>query len=414
MRYSDEDVFVYQLMDLLVCEYDYKIVNVPGNRRDVWLANEKNEIFPMIRITPTVASSTVFEKDYLTKVLKALSVLINSEKPLLILNTNKDSAAFVEEDFIQVVTLDRFVSDENVASAFPRMIEKVHSVQDNQGECARLMRHLENNQKKKAQEAKKFNWKNAPKVSIAFIIVSVIAYIFAQMIAKGADVSAWIADVVIAGGYYKALVVYGHEYWRLLTTSFIHYDIFSLLFYGLTLYRMGRMFENEYGKEKFFLTFIVSALVGNACVFVFAENNVSIGLGGAIYGIFAALLVNLWETNSFKSPFKRMQVSQLFGMILCALLFSGADLLSFIGGFVSGLFMAVILSKSAKFKDVKHHFMICSLLSIVCLVYGCISIKTAFPEYNTLNQQIVEEYTRLGLDEQAKKVDNYFINAYEE
>ena len=84
MQYNDEDVFVYQLMDMLVCDYNYKIVNVPGGKRDVWLANDQHERFPMIRLTSAQSTSIVFEKDYISKIKKALSIVIRSDKPLLI------------------------------------------------------------------------------------------------------------------------------------------------------------------------------------------------------------------------------------------------------------------------------------------------------------------------------------------
>ena len=415
MQYNDEDLFVYQLMDMLVCEYNYKIVNVPGNKRDVWLANDKHESFPMIRLTSVASTSTIFEKEYLLKVVKALSVIINANKPLLILNTNKESMGFVEEGIQQVVVGDCFISDNAVVNAFPSILTKIHKVTNNQSECARLMRHLENDQRKKVKEANRFSWKKAPKASIIIAAICVIAYLACKIVSHGSvDSTRWFADVVICGGYYKPLIVYGGEYWRFFTSTFIHYDIFTLLYYSITMYHMGKDIEKHYKFVPFLLIFITSATIGNACTYVFEENVLALGMAGGLFGIYGAYLVYAFENNMFKNPIARFRVTQISMIAMTALIFTGADLAALIGGLCTGIFVSVILSKSAKVKELKKHFVICSMLSVLCLGYGVSNVYNAYPEADKQNTYLIEEYERLGLVKHAEVVDNYLKKAYEE
>lgn len=413
MEYTRADVFVYQIMDCLVSEYDYKIVNVPGSRRDIWLANEKNLMYPMIRLTPTPTTSAMFEKEYLTKIKKALATLIQSEKSLLIINTNESSSAYIEEDVVQIIATDQFISDNNLISTFPSLLKMIHGVEDNQEECARLMRHMESQQMKKVKEANRFHWKSAPKLSL--IIVAICAIIFVAMnYFLNEDATKWIATMVAGGGYYKAMVVYGHEYWRLFTSIFIHYDIFTLLFYGISLYQLGKVMENSFSKIKYLILFFGSALVGNVLVLVFSGNNVSVGMGGGLFGILAAFILYVWDNQLYRNPVTRMRVSQIVMITMLALFFSGSSPFAFIGGFVAGLFLSVMLSKSQRFIPFQKHFYLCGAMCIVFLGYGALTTTTAFPQYQDLDKEVVKEYKRLGLENYSQHVDNYLKKAYEE
>lgn len=414
MHYTDEDVFVYQLMHYLVCECNYKIVNVPGGKKDVWLANDKSELYPMIRLSSVQSTSLMFEKEYINKIKKALSIVIRVEKPLLMINTHKESAAFKEDDITQVVVGEYFVSDASLNIHFPKLSEKVHKVSDNQGECARLVRSMENYQRKKIKESNKLTFKNSPKVSILISALSIIAFCIISLIASGSSGENWLADVVIGGGYYKAMVVYGKEYWRLLTTTFIHYDVFSLLFFVVAIFNIGKELEKHYSIWQYALIFFVSALVGNTCVMLFVENNISIGMAGGLFGTLGAFIVYAWETKMFMNPYARIKVSRIMMLGIASLFFSNADTLAFLGGMCSGVFLAIIFSKHPFFKDLKRHFMICFVACLACLAYGISTTTTAFPEYDEINEAIVEEYERIGLAQYANYVDNYFKGAYEE
>ena len=414
MQYNDEDVFVYQLMDMLVCDYNYKIVNVPGGKRDVWLANDQHERFPMIRLTSAQSTSIVFEKDYISKIKKALSIVIRSDKPLLIINTHKDSSGYVEDDVIQVVAQDHYISDSALVHVFPQIVLKVHRVSNNQNECARLIRNLENNQRQKAKQASKFSWKNAPKASIAISGICLFVFMIISVMARNTGTDNWLANLVVAGGYYKSMIVYGKEYWRLITSIFIHYDLYSILFYGLLLYHLGSQMEKHYGVAKYLLIFLVSAIVGNMCVLTFAQNNVSFGIGGGIFGLVGAFMVYIFETKMFLNPFARLKISQIMMLAVVAMFFAGTDILAFLTGILTGAFVAIILSSHKFFKELKPHFIVCSVACFACLIYGCIASTTAFPEYEELNDRIVEQYKRVGLVKYSKYVDNYLKGAYEE
>ena len=82
------------------------------------------------------------------------------------------------------------------------------------------------------------------------------------------------------------------EWWRLITAGFLHAGFTHLLFNCLALYTLGTPFEVFYGRVRYTLLLLGSLIAGSYASITFnAENQVSVGASGAIFGLFGALLV---------------------------------------------------------------------------------------------------------------------------
>jgi rhomboid protease GluP len=82
------------------------------------------------------------------------------------------------------------------------------------------------------------------------------------------------------------------EWYRLITAGFLHASLTHLLFNALALYTLGKPFEILYGKRRFAFLLFFSLICGSlASVNFNADNQVSVGASGAIFGLFGALLV---------------------------------------------------------------------------------------------------------------------------
>ncbi|NCC55307.1 MAG: rhomboid family intramembrane serine protease [Erysipelotrichia bacterium] len=412
MEYTNADVFVYQILDCLVTQYDYKIVNVPRNKKDIWLASETNTKYPMIRLSAVVSSSAVFEQDYLSKIKNALSMVLNKKSPLLVINTNDESRSFVEGDFVQIVMTDEYISDTAILDEFPSLHNALRKVANNQDECARLTRHLESNQMRKMKEARKFRWKDAPKVSCVIALIMLAVYLIMMAFSLTGATNA--ENFVAAGAYYKALVVYGHEYWRIFTTGFINLDLITLLFYMLVLYQLGRVCENTYGKMKYALIFFASLFIGNIFPLLFDGNVVSIGMGAGIFGILGAFIVYVRETKLYKNKLARMQINQVLMIAIISMLLNGTMFSAQIGGLLVGIFIAIIVYDSPKLKEYKKHFILCGMMILGMLSYYAIGVDTAYPENSEFDTKIVKKYHTLGLHDYADHIKSYLSVAYEE
>ncbi len=80
------------------------------------------------------------------------------------------------------------------------------------------------------------------------------------------------------------------QWWRLLSSQFVHLDIMHMAFNGYGLYVLGPIIERFYGWRRFLLIYLASGTVGALASFWFTEMP-SGGASGAIYGLVGALLV---------------------------------------------------------------------------------------------------------------------------
>jgi membrane associated rhomboid family serine protease len=94
------------------------------------------------------------------------------------------------------------------------------------------------------------------------------------------------------------------EYWRLVTSGFLHGGLFHLLANMLALYILGTMIEPALGRWRFGLIYFVSLLCGSFGALVFAPDSFTVGASGAVFGLMggAAVLArsrgfSLWESG---------------------------------------------------------------------------------------------------------------------
>ena len=116
---------------------------------------------------------------------------------------------------------------------------------------------------------------------ILFLIVSVDAQtIFSPSIAK---LIAWGAD-------FGPLTVTSHQWWRLLSSCFVHIGIVHLACNLFALIQAGKLTERLFGNWFFLMIYLGSGLVGSLTSLWFNPMLVSAGASGAIFGVYGALL----------------------------------------------------------------------------------------------------------------------------
>ena len=85
---------------------------------------------------------------------------------------------------------------------------------------------------------------------------------------------------------------YTNEWYRLITVALTHGGLMHLGFNMYSLYILGTPIESAYGRNKFLVVFTLSLLTGSlASVFFNNGNFVSVGVSGAVFGLFGAFLV---------------------------------------------------------------------------------------------------------------------------
>ena len=82
------------------------------------------------------------------------------------------------------------------------------------------------------------------------------------------------------------------QYYRLVTSAFLHAGLLHILFNMFALAQIGAVLEAALGRGRFLALYLLSALGGSVAGYVLAPSNQpSVGASGAIFGLFGAYYV---------------------------------------------------------------------------------------------------------------------------
>ena len=158
------------------------------------------------------------------------------------------------------------------------------------------------------------------------------------------------ADTLLHWGANAApATILDHQYWRLLTNTFLHQNLLHLAMNMYVLWDFNRLLERLYGSSKFLTIYLISGLGSSICSLLFLEpTNISAGASGAIFGAFGATVAFFWAfKKDFPARYFRMYQKMFFVfLIYCvvsAFMFPGMDNAAHLGGFMVGLWAALCL-----------------------------------------------------------------------
>jgi membrane associated rhomboid family serine protease len=213
----------------------------------------------------------------------------------------------------------------------------------------------------------------APRVTYTLSAINVLVFLTeqGQLTLFGSSIYGKVID---EGFLARETIAAGHsQYWRLLTSGFLHENFIHIGFNMYLLYVLGLMLEPAIGSVRFAVIYFTALLVGSFGV-VFATASASLGASGAIFGLMGAAVVEL------RARGLSVQQSGIGGLIVINLILSftlanisvGAHIGGLIGGFLAGL--AIRTADDRKLPALG--FIACLLLSVAA-VFGAIAISGA-------------------------------------
>lgn len=145
-----------------------------------------------------------------------------------------------------------------------------------------------------------------------------------------------------------------HQWWRLITPTFLHFGIAHILFNGLALWEVGRRLEFCLTRRWYLYLFFSIAIFANLAQYAAFGASLFGGLSGVLYGFFGAIPVLHYRTkhpllNLPKGLYVFLGITLLLGPlgIMESLVgISVADGAHF-GGLLCGLLMAAIMPLTA-------------------------------------------------------------------
>jgi membrane associated rhomboid family serine protease len=128
------------------------------------------------------------------------------------------------------------------------------------------------------------------------------------------------------------------EWWRMLSSGFLHANAIHIAFNCLVLYQLGNLLEPSLGRLRFGLIYFVAMLTGGFGVLLLDPDHFTVGASGAVFGLMGAAvaLVRARGVNPFDTGLGGMVVLNLILTIAIPGISVGGHVGGLIGGFVAG------------------------------------------------------------------------------
>ena len=187
------------------------------------------------------------------------------------------------------------------------------------------------------------------------LLVAANLFVFILLVLDGFGFMAFrTQDLIRAGALFEPLMQKG-DWWRLVSSMFLHGGFFHLLMNMVSLVLAGIFLEIFIGTKKFTLSYFLSGVVaGLVSMWWHDENAVAVGASGAIFGLYG-ILIAFMICRVFDPSFNKLLFILLLSTagfsLLMGFLSKGIDNSAHIGGLLAGLiigfFFAIDIKKHA-------------------------------------------------------------------
>ena len=123
------------------------------------------------------------------------------------------------------------------------------------------------------------------------------------LLGLGLSTSPGFGDVAVRGGLYGPEVADG-EWWRLITSGFLHANVMHLAFNMIALWILGSQLESAMGRARYAIVYFGSLLGGALGALLLNPFSFTVGASGAIFGLMGAAAalhvrrgISLWATG---------------------------------------------------------------------------------------------------------------------
>jgi rhomboid protease GluP len=171
------------------------------------------------------------------------------------------------------------------------------------------------------------------------LLIAINVGIFALMsIVNPAD--QWDSNYLINwGADYGQLTLHG-QFWRLFTSTFLHFSLLHISGNMGCLFYWGSVTERALGSRLFLLSYCLCGLLGSLASVLANPQAVSAGASGAIAGVFGIMCV-MWLRGDPRVSKQDILANLSINVALSAA--AGVDWIAHLGGLMGGLVLGLLL-----------------------------------------------------------------------
>jgi rhomboid protease GluP len=182
------------------------------------------------------------------------------------------------------------------------------------------------------------------------MIIGVNLLVFLLMLRGGAGLFSVDPRVaVLWGSNFGPLTLHG-QWWRLLTSTFIHFGLIHFVVNMIALAQAGPIVERLFGSKRFLLLYLGAALYGEVASLWWHPGANGAGASGAIFGVFGGLLAFVLNPrNAVPAAVMKSIRARTIPIVLLnlgiGLLYRNIDNAAHLGGLLGGVAMGILLAR---------------------------------------------------------------------
>jgi len=369
---NKNDLLVMNLVHYFITEKNYNPVILHGITDEIWLENMDLD-YKIVRIVSHYIHNDEqlnYDRFKLNKISNNLKKKTFSLKmPVLSIYTNlsEDIVLPEEKDKLNFfIKKQSDINNDSLISIFPDIVSKTNHEEKGIDLFMKISEDINVDTYKKTSRIDKIFSKKTPLITYSIMIICLLMVALMFIFGDGFN-----NYTLVKFGANNDYLVRNGEYYRLLTSIFLHGSLVHLILNMYSLYIIGPQIESFFGKIKFLVIYLISGISGSLLSIAFMHNTISIGASGAIFGLLGSLLYFGYYYRAYLGNVVKSQILPIIIInLMIGFLLPNIDNGAHIGGLIGGVLatMAVgIPEKGTKFE--KNNGIICLLVYLGFIIY---------------------------------------------
>ncbi|CQR46845.1 Rhomboid protease GluP [Paraliobacillus sp. PM-2] len=411
----DNLFYFYQLVNHLVDHEKFEIVYIHKSQTEVWLQRKNRYENQVIRLTQsgfdwknqlkadykhTIYQSEKLAPHFLGRHIKLYNVYVSQYAPVDDWEDLKYPSKLRHHKFKEIETF--YIDKENrqlEQSRFFRaleidqiQIESPENIWEQERMTQQLRAKLVTSYNKQQRDRQRVFQYGKPLFTYVILGLNVLMFLWLELQGGSTD-----TEVLIEyGAKYNPAILRG-EWWRIVSSMFLHIGLLHLMMNMLALHVVGTVVERIYGNTRFFIIYFIAGIVGGVTSFAFSPQ-VAAGASGAIFGLFGALL---YFGINHKRIFFQTMGWNVIGVILFNIIFGlvvpQIDNGAHIGGLLGGFLAAAIVYFPKKKKSFQQ----------IAATMVTISLTFLVVDYGLSNESVQQKANQFEISRQLQRINEF-------
>ena len=354
---TDSEDIVMKLLHYFITEKNYNPVILYGAKNEIWLENLDSD-YKIIRIVSNYIHNDeqlnfdLYKTKQIMKSIKKKTLSFKTPTLSLFVNLG-DNVHFDKEKKVDYITcvnvkdINDVVNNNDVLNVFPDINKTLKYKEEGMDLFLKLTDEINKKTEEDAKKSESVFKIKKPIVTYIILAINIIVFLASYMFPNP-------NTLIYLGANNRQLVLEYNEYYRLITSCFLHAGFLHLFVNCYSLYIIGTQVESFYGKFKFLIIYLSSGIIGNLLSICFS-NSLSVGASGAIFGVIGALLYfgyhyRLYLGNAIKNQI----IPTIILNLLIGFMVSGVDNAAHIGGLIGGIFVSMACGVKYKSRNTER------------------------------------------------------------